>query len=713
MRTSWRLVLCALFPSALSMFSGCGGGSDGDAPPPAPAVVPPPGKLCGDGFEPIEGEAGCTPVLAREACAPGTRAAIGSASCVPVGATACAPGFARDPSGWGCDAVISKAACATGSGTRERLGMTGCVPVSDCNAAFPPAGATLFVDAAFADGQLDTTHFRSIADAVAAAPSGATIAVESGTYVEKVTLKHRKVSIVGRCAEKVLMKQVDGVIGSGIEINTNDDALLKNLTLRGYNAGVSVLGGAAKLDSVIIEDGLLAGVVAGNPGTEVHLTNVVVRGMQVRADNNQAFGAFASAGATMVIEDSVLSGNEFVNVGLTRADTTVRLSRSIVRDGKPFGPQPSFGMGVYAAEGAAVTIEETAIVDNTNAGLNVFTSKNGASSATMKRSVIRRTKRDTGLKQSRGLEITGGTLVVEGSTIGGSSELELIVSTGANAQISDTTLLGAAPTGPTERGALGLVTDSSVAKARSLAIVSPRAGVELQGNGKLTMDASLVSATRTAPTYYEDGHWIGIGMLVESKASLVLSSSTIQDVHTIGVLVTGNADVQSTLVRGTRAGNDGFGGRGLCIQNGGAATVSRSAFIDNIESGVIVQLGGAKLSMTGSTVKDTGLDHEGHFGMGLLFGGDASGTVDTSTITGSKGVGVTVAAASAFVDHTTISRNVVGVHTQDGTSLTQADVAGDDLSLVISNDTRFIDNTTRVGSGVVPLPVVLDPKAKR
>src|SRR5205823_3841223 len=107
-----------------------------------------------------------------------------------------------------------------------------CVQVSDCNAAFPPAGATIFVDAAFAAGQIDATHFATIADAVAAAPSGAIIAVESGTYSETVMLKHRKVSIVGRCADKVVMKQLDGVIGSGIEVGTNDDALLKNLTMR-------------------------------------------------------------------------------------------------------------------------------------------------------------------------------------------------------------------------------------------------------------------------------------------------------------------------------------------------------------------------------------------------------------------------------------------------------------------------------------------------
>ncbi|MDB4938347.1 MAG: hypothetical protein JWP87_5319 [Labilithrix sp.] len=103
-------------------------------------------------------------MLPAEECAPGTRAALGSASCVPVGVTACAPGFAKGATGWGCDAVIAASACA---------------------------------------------------------PAGATIAVDTGTYVEKVALPHRAVKIIGRCAEKVVMQQAAGVLGSAIEAAAN------------------------------------------------------------------------------------------------------------------------------------------------------------------------------------------------------------------------------------------------------------------------------------------------------------------------------------------------------------------------------------------------------------------------------------------------------------------------------------------------------------
>ena len=679
----------------------------------APAVVPPgtsaPDAVCADGFAPLEGGAGCAPVLPAGPCAPGTRAAIGSATCVPVGVTACAPGFVVAAGGWGCDPVLPATACAIGSGTRERLGSTACTPVSDCNAPFPPAGSTIFVSASYADAQLDATHFRTIADAVNAAPAGATVAVDAGTYVDKVVLKKRAVSIIGRCTDQVLMQQAAGVIGSAVEVGSGDDLVLRNVSFRGYNAAIGVVGGKVTLDSLVIEDGLLAGVVAGNAGTTVHLTNVVIRGMKARAGAANAFGVFASAGSTVTVDDSVIAGNEFVNVGVTKAGSTLRLTRSIVRDGKPLGTGRAYGMGVYAAESGSVTIEESAILDNYAAGLDVFSAAGATSTGTIRRSVVSGTKRDGAKNAARGIDITASHVVVEQSTIRSSVEFEIIASTGSQLELEDSTLVGADPVGATERGATGLIVDGAKAKVRSLAVVSPRAGIEIQGTASVDMSGSLVTGTRTAALFYEGGRYTGTGLVLESKAKLVLAQSTIEGAHTAALALSGQADITDSLVRGTRAGQDGQFGRGISVQLGGAATLARSAVVDNVETGVFVSLSGASLTMTSSTVQGTGLDADGHFGVGVLFGGDVNGTIEDSTITGSKGIGLAVAAASAFVHHTLISRNAVGVHAQDGTTLSQGDGPGDARALVISSDTSFVDNATRIGSGIIPLPMVLGP----
>lgn len=698
----------------LAALAGCAAPSaDRESPVEAPPP-PAPDKACSDGFEALSAEAGCVPVHATSACAAGTRAAIGAAACVPVGTTACAPGFAPDPTGWGCDAVIAPASCASGSGTRERLGVTGCVAISDCSAPYPPAGATLLVDASYADAQLDGTHFRTIGEAVAAAPASATIAVEAGTYVEKLVLTGRAITIAGRCAEKVIVKQAEGVIGSGIDVASGDDVTLRNLTFRGYRTAVSIDGGKTKLDSVVLEDGLNAGIVAANEGTDVRLKNVVIRGMKVKPGAPQGFGILATFGANVVIEDSVVSGNEFVNVAVAKIGTKLLLSRSIVRDGKGFGPSAAYGMGVYVGESGSATVEESAIVDNAAEGLDVYAKTGEDSTGVLRRSVVRRTKLNAALGVGRGIEVTGSHFTMEQSTVGGSAQMELFASDGATAQISDSTIVGGPPEpGLKQYGSLGLITDSATIKARSLAIVSVRAGGEVQGTGTLELESSLVQGTRLAKTAYDTDHWIGVGIFVESKASLVLAKSTLQDTHTASLLVVGKADISDSLVHKTRAGLDGLGGRGLSVQNGGAATVSRSGFVDNEETGVIVMLGGSSLTMTGSTVQDTAFDRSGKFGIGLLVGNDAVASIDSTTITGSKGVGLAVAAAGATVRRGAISRNAIGVNAQSGTELREGDAILDARSLMISKDTRFIENETRVGSGAVPLPApILGPKAR-
>ncbi len=704
---AWILVVAA---AALAC-PACGDGSDGAAEAPVVPAPPVPEKPCADGFEVLAGDAGCAPVRPTAACTPGTRAALGSTACVPVGTTVCAPGFITDPSGWGCDVVVAPVACASGSGTRERFGSTACTPVSDCNAPFPPAGATVFVDAAFTDGQLDATHVRTITEGVTAAPAGATVAVESGTYVEKIALTKRAITIAGRCAEKVIVKQTDAVIGSGMDIETGHVVTLKNLTFRGFRSAIAIEGGKTKIDSVILEDGLNAGVTAANDGTEVSLTNVVIRGMKVKPGAQQAFGLYATFGSHVVVDDSVFSSNEFINVGSTKIATKLTVSRSIIRDGKSFGPAASYGLGVYVGDSGSATIEESAILDNSTDGIDIFSSPGDTSTGILRRSIVRGTKVAAGI--GRGVEVTGSQMLIEESTVRGNALTELLVSAGATLDIRSSTLLGLPPKDAKDRGVLGLVTESGTTKASSLAIVQSRSGVLVQRTGRVEMDGSLVQATRPSEVVYEDSNWIGLGIFVESKASLLLTKSTLQDTRTVGVIVTGKAEINDSLIQGTRAGLDGFGGRGLSVQNGGNATVARSAFVDNVETGVVTMLKGSTLTMTASTVQDTNVDPQGEYGIGVLVGDDAFATIDACTITGSKSIGVAVAVAGATMTKSTVSRNAVGVHAQGGTALQEGDGEGDGRILLVSPTTRFVENGTRVGSGIVPLPTeVIGPRSR-
>ncbi|MEO8878680.1 MAG: hypothetical protein ABI461_24030, partial [Polyangiaceae bacterium] len=140
----WLLSVAA-FSAGCSSSDSAGGAANGGV-----AVNP-----CAQGFAPIAGGVGCDAILPTSVCANGSSPVIGSTTCAPVGVISCPAGFIASATGWGCDVVIPDAVC-TGA-TRDGIGSATCLPIGDCNAAFPPANATLFVNGAFTAGQIDAT----------------------------------------------------------------------------------------------------------------------------------------------------------------------------------------------------------------------------------------------------------------------------------------------------------------------------------------------------------------------------------------------------------------------------------------------------------------------------------------------------------------------------------------------------------------------------
>ena len=196
------VVLCAATAIACGNGSQPGhpGGTGGAAC--AGSECPPP-DACPEGFTELS-DVGCEPILPEDDCPPGTGPVIGSSTCEPVGWTDCPSGFVPDPSGWGCAEVVATSAC-TGA-MREAVGESACQPIGDCSAAFPPPDASFFVRADYTDAELDATHFRKVGEALAAAPAGAVIAVDSGLYVEGLSIT-KPVTLSGRCAEEVTIER--------------------------------------------------------------------------------------------------------------------------------------------------------------------------------------------------------------------------------------------------------------------------------------------------------------------------------------------------------------------------------------------------------------------------------------------------------------------------------------------------------------------------
>ena len=81
-----------------------------------------------------------------------------------------------------------------------------------------------------------------------------------------------------------------------------------------------------------------------------------------------------------------------------------------------------------------------------------------------------------------------------------------------------------------------------------------------------------------------------------------------------------------------------------------------------------------------------------------------------ATVRESHGAALVFAGGKGWVSASLVERNAVGIHAQDGSALSEADAPPEEIpegAVVITTSTRFVENASRVGTGIVPLPDAL------
>lgn len=314
-------------------------GSDASAPPLAPdAAVDAPAS-----------SGGCP--------APGYRGAL-DAACVVGGYASCFVGTRPREGGWGCEAIVAESACTGPS--REVLGQTGCVPVGDCNAPFPPTGATHFVAPSATP---DATHFTNVADAVAAAPAGAVIAVEQGTYTGSVRIT-KDLTVVARCPEKVsLSAQLDEPA-----FRVEAKASVRGFTVQKTVVGISVAqNGELHLEDTVLDNNSLAGISLSDGKGRLEAARIVVRGTRPSGGGDRGMGLNVQGSSEATVRDATFAGNSGQNVRVS-TNSTATLDQVVLRDGRP-SPAFDFGRGLQLQGGARVTLTHAAVLDNYEIGI--------------------------------------------------------------------------------------------------------------------------------------------------------------------------------------------------------------------------------------------------------------------------------------------------------------------------------------------------------
>ncbi len=675
----WLVALCAAWAMACPSVDAL---SDAGTPPTNEVMCPP-------SFVPSDSGVGCDPLFG-ENCSPGTMPVLGTAECRPVGWHNCPQGFEPAVDGWGCVDIQPTQLCV--GATMERLGYPTCQPVGDCD-AFPPVAATLFVDDSFA--AQDATHFLTINAALAAAPAGATIAVDEGTYTESLVLT-RPVTVVGRCAERVHVRNPAGGLPPGVVVNGALTAEVSGLTLRDFIIGAGAGGkGQLTIRNMVIISSRDFGIYAVDPGSVLRVHDSVIRDSTATA-SALGHGGQVEAGGVLELARVTLANHNAVGLYASGKGSKIVADQVVVRDTRAtstgFG-----GMGMVAETGTDVRLTRSAIVGNRHRGITVHEAL-----LHLEESIVRDTQPKPDGANGDGVSGFGATIVLDRVSLRGNTTAGIHVQDGSQLNVVASSVWG---THTALEPAVGLNASlSSVMNLVSTAVVNNIEFPVAYFHSRGTIESSLVADSQQGPND-------GARAVSVTSACVDINDSALINNAMGGIVIVDSADagcettLNRTLIANTRTRDDGVSGRGLSIHSSAVRLVD-SVVTDNHETGAWVSRG-ARLVMQGGTIRSTHPQPDGLYGYGLVARTGAVVELTGVDVRSSHGIGLALANATGVVVGGHFALNGIALDVREGTQLRAEGDAGTVLgTLFISPETQFIDNGARLGTGTLPLPDV-------
>lgn len=671
----------------------------------AAEVAPPPATpACDEGFTFDSSIGACVEIVAEAACGANRMPEIGKSDCQPVGWTsACPEGFVAGRDGWGCvDRFVGPAPTCAGA-TREDLRTGKCVPIGNCNAPFPPSAATLFVDD---DGIEDATHFRTLKQALGAAGKGATIAVEAGTYGEFIDLFADDVSVVGRCAEKVIFETpTPGGSRSGVRFPALGRARLSGVTITGYRGAIAAEGGELVVEDSLIDGNETLGVYAFT-GAKVTIRRSKIS--HTTPGPMLGSAVVIKTGSVVTLEDSAVVDNYFRHVTVDGRDAAPDVSTLIAtrtvfaRNTKHTGMEAA----ITALDGGLVELSRSAVLDSYGQGIHVA---DEGSRAALDESVVRRSRGTLAENAGIGVAVMAkGVVELVSSAVTDHPVVGVYAGKeGARAVLEKSVVVGVPADQKVEFGRGVSASQGARLEMTDSAVVGcPQSGVGLQMSAIGVFEHVYVAGSRPYDSKTAIGQFGGFGLLVEDGSTATVKRSSFVDNTAAGLTSMHEAEVtaDAVLVRGTKELSSFGAGSGLQVGRA-KMTVTHCAISGSSSESVVVG-SGAVVSMSACTVHGTSRSASGSFGHGIVVFSSGRAELADTAIYDHPGVALVSDGGQAIVRGGVIARSSVAVHAQHGASISQSDATDElaDGELRISSTTRFVDDETRIGSGVLALP---------
>ncbi len=517
-----------------------------------------------------------------------------------------------------------------GSSGCERLGPA--CPAGEFATDLPSSGV-VYVSASAApggDGSL-SAPFATIADALAAAASGTTVAVGKGTYDEAVMVP-AGVTLEGACVAGTHIapsSAPSGVLGA--VTTSGAGAVVKDLTVSGVLIGLVVSAGDAQVRDLAIVGATGVGIGA------VMDTMLDVDGLLVRGTHLGSMGTARGAailGAMAVLRHTVLEDS--TQVGILISAGQLQLEDAVI-SGTRTDPASGFGSGLQVQDTSHVDITRAVIEDSGVNGVN----SGPMASVTLTDTVVRNTRSGaTGSGISAFGSLSTSRVLVDGAVTTG-----VACPSGGDVTLSDTVVRAtrAASGGANPGIGRGIDIESGAALhiARVWVADSDTRGVFANANTHL--DGHDLTVLRCGGRGIEEG----------MSSTLDLSRVRVEDSVQQGIFLDSSTGALSdVIVRRVREGSGGAEMKleGIGLQVGADLMLTRALVEDATGIGIGTVSGGTHLSASDVTIRDVKLDSVMHQGRGLEIGADTNVEMDRVLVERHRDVGIAIAGMATLND---------------------------------------------------------------
>ncbi|MBW2463896.1 MAG: hypothetical protein JRH11_19765 [Deltaproteobacteria bacterium] len=534
----------------------------------------------------------------------------------------------------------------------------------------------------------------------------------TGNEIRNLTLVGAGVLVNGLSAPaEAVIEGVEVRLGRGAGVGVAGDATATvrsllvrdsrgNMSDESIGAGVFVTQGAGPLtlSRAVLENNHLAGVIA-ETGASVTIEDIAIRNTDFQIpDGAGGDGIVVRTSATMSVARAVLENNAW-SCGTASSGATLDVEDVVCRGAPGRASDGRGGGGLVALDGASLTVRRAVVERFQNFGIGA--AGDPGASALVEDVVLRDSRAAAPGSIPSGFGFDGGStgtlsrVHVEG--VHGMAMFSF-----APVDASDITIVDTLE----QDGADGLGVFagdfSQVSLARAIIRGSRQYGILVQNGGEVDLVDVLVadSEGRSLDGLAGSGLAVFTGATARAERVLLVNNRG-------GALVSGEgstADFMDLVVRDSRpeAASNDFG-RGLTVQSGATATMTRALLERSRDVGLSV-LAGATVTARDLVVRDT-----------------------TETDCGSEcaswagGVGIGVYDDASFeVTGIRIERaDVCGVQLANGASVTlsDGDVSGCDIGACVqvpdydltrlTNDVAFHDNGANLEATDLPVPVGL------